>query len=194
MSQGELDMPLTLTRSFFAIILPGVIVAAPWILYGLQEVAGLADLYKTYAAPANICAFALVVLVGAMIEAVGTYIEKLWDIAAGRAICPDSAETWLEKDWYDYLSRQFGDNEPVAYRYLSRKVTELYFELGMMWAGPVGLLGMIMVMRPHISSIFLCLSIALISIVALLFYKFARDTHEVLYDTRWRINRRLADK
>jgi len=184
-------MPMTLTRSFFAVILPGVVAVAPWALYGLQEISGLAGLYKEYTAPVQICAFSLVVVVGGVIEALGTYMEKMWDVRAAAGPEPSEIENWLDKDWYDYLAKRFGDNEPVAYRYLSRKVTELYFELGLMVAAPIGLLGILLILRSHTSSMVLCLSLMLVPILVIVFWRFARDTHEVLYDARYRIVRRL---
>lgn len=191
MSEGGMEMPMTLTRSFFAVILPGIVAIAPWALYSLQEIPGLADLYKAYIAPVQICAFSLVVVAGGVIEALGTYMEKMWDVRVGAGPEPSGSEDWLEKDWYDYLVKQFGDDEPVAYRYLSRKVTELYFELGLMVAAPIGMLGILLILKSHTSSIVLCLSLMLVPILVLVFWRFAKDTHEVLYDTRYRIVRRL---
>ncbi|WP_233843681.1 hypothetical protein [Dyella sp. 2HG41-7] len=189
--KGEGEMPLTLTRSFFAIILPGVVLIAPWVLMAVQANAGLADLYKEYTVPANVCAFSLVVMLGAVVEGLGTYVEKRWDRKAGSMSRPDDSENWLDKDWFDYLARQFDKGEPVAYRYLSRKVTELYFELGMMIASPIGAVGVAFILREHISSIFVYASFLSAPLISYWFFRSARDTHCVLYDTRYRINARL---
>jgi len=190
--KGEGEMPLTLTRSFFAIILPGIVLIAPWVLMAVQENAGLADLYKAYTAPANVCAFSLVVMLGAVVEGLGTYVEKGWDKKVASNLPPAASEDWLEKDWFDYLARQFDKGEPVAYRYLSRKVTELYFELGMMIAGPIGAIGILLILNSHISSAFAYASFLIVPVIFVMFYRFAKDTHCVLYDTRYRINVRLG--
>lgn len=184
-------MPLTLTRSFFAIILPGLAMVGPWVLVVLLSYPSLGALYKEFSVPAQVSAFALVVTVGAIAEAVGNYVEKHWDnMVAAKAMPSCEEETWLDRDWLDYLSQSFGDGEPVGFRYLSRKVTELYFELGMMVAAPIGLFGLAFTLRTHVSHS-ICVGVFASLASFFLFFKFAKDTHCVLFDTRYKLMARI---
>ena len=182
-------MPLTLTRSLLTVILPGIVATAPWLLLMGMLSLELQKWYLQNAFPVHVAAFAIAVMLGGLFEGIGTYIECKWDTKKGCGLEPrieKLKENWILRDWYTYLARSFG-SEPVAYRYLSRKVTTLYFEFGMMMAAPIGALGL----AALVCRIFpkMCWVAALIGVLAVvlgvLFYRFARDTHEVLYETRF---------
>ena len=172
--------------------MPGVITIAPWALVLISKSQELANFYQEFSLPIQVAMFALVVVTGALIEGFGTYVERRWDINCNLEL---KEETTLEKDWYDYLSRVFGSAEPVGYRYISRKVTTLYFELGMMFSTPFGLIGMTVVLYEHQTS---CVPIAILVLGALIspfiFCKLAHDSYMVLCKTRARINFRLNSK
>ncbi len=169
--------------------------AAPWLLFlGVSSV-GLQHWYSQHAFPIHVAAFAITVTLGALFEGIGTYIECQWDASKGCGPEPKIEaleENWILRDWYQYLSRSFG-SEPVAYRYLSRKVTALYFELGMMLAAPIGVIGSAFLFCRLFP--YMCWVAAIIgffaAVLGILFYKFARDTHEVLYETRFYLAKTL---
>lgn len=81
------------------------------------------------------------VIVGSVFEEIGNYVEKSWDAEKAKESEPAIENDWVSRDWRTYLSKSFGNSEPVGYRYLSRKVTAMYFELGMMCGIPTALVG-----------------------------------------------------
>ena len=185
-------MPLNLSRSLLTIILPGVVATAPWLLLLLVSIPELQPWYEIHAFPMHVAAFAIAVTAGALFEGIGSYVECVWDHAKGKEEVPMAPDgDWVQRDWHAYLSRAFGDDEPVAYRYISRKVTALYFEFGMMMAIPCGLIGLGVLAQILVSDrvlapwIFMTLAI----LAAFIFRKFAADTHDVLCETRYFLNR-----
>jgi energy-converting hydrogenase Eha subunit A len=188
-------VPLTLTRSLLTIILPGIVAIAPWLLLLGMSSPGLQEWYSRHPFPTHVAAFAIAVTIGALFEGIGTYLECRWDSEKGRGPEPDVErvnQNWILRDWYQYLSHSFGA-EPVGYRYLSRKVTGLYFELGMMMGSPVGAFGcaaLVCRLFPADCWVAAILSAAAV-VLGLLFHKFARDTHEVLYETRFYLAKAL---
>jgi hypothetical protein len=184
-------MPLTLTRSLLAIILPGAMVCAPLFLLVSMRDQHVATFYEAYTFLAHVLAFGVVVLVGAVLEEFGSYLEKRWD---GRVSAEPTDQGWVHENWISYLAREFASSEPVGYRYLSRKVTALYFELGLMFAGPLLLIGTASLGILEFgwrSGRAVTIAIALAVITSALFYKFARDTHFVLCSIRRDINERI---
>jgi hypothetical protein len=136
---GETKMPLNLTRSLLTIILPGMVALGPWMLLAVMYFPKLNVWYKEFAVPIHVAAFGVSVIFGLAFEEIGNYLEKRWDASLAKRPEPVFEDTWVSRDWYHYLRSNFGDGEPIAYRYISRKVTSLYFELGMMCATPVAL-------------------------------------------------------
>ena len=191
-----MDSALTLTRSVLVVFVPGIVALAPWLLLGVNRIPNFQRLYHEYPLPFHIAAFALVVVIGSLIEGATTYFEKKWDDKVAKAPEPDKEDDWLSKDWYDYLASQFGDKEPVGYRYLSRKVTELYFCLTMMVASPIGIIGFGVLLAFHGTGFCVSLAIAVAAgLIALWgFRKFSIDTHCLLYSTRMEIMYRLRNK
>jgi hypothetical protein len=180
-------MPLNLSRSLLTIILPGIVATAPWLLLLFVKVTALQHWHESYAFPLHVAAFAVAVTAGSLFEGVGSYIECMWDRWRGRQETPTIGnDDWVQRDWYAYLKEPYGAAEPVGYRYLSRKVTALYFELGMMMAVPIGLVGLGMLAQMLFPShglvpwVFVGLAFA----AALGFLKFASDTHDLLCETR----------
>ena len=185
-------MQLTLTRSLLTILIPGAIAISPWMLYLLMEFDWIRRVYESQPFPFHVVVFALVVILGSLIEGAGTHIENLWDTRAGKSVPNFEEETWIDRDWYDYLAISHGGAEPVAYRYLSRKVTALYFELGLMIATPVGFLGLAYLLIRVDAQWYFTLTTVLCSLLApAVFWKSAVDTHEVLCKTRRHVLARM---
>jgi hypothetical protein len=180
-------MPTTLTRSLLAVLIPGLVACASWLLVLFQRVPDALPLVERWPPPLAYGAlFAIVAVVGSVIEGLASHLENLWD--TGR----DEAYDVMEH-WYAYLSRQL-DPEPVGFRYLSRMVTTLYFELGMLFAAPSFAVGM-GVLLAQFNPRHTCPIVALASLAALGFIAYfvwqARETHQVLCKTRKQINDRL---
>lgn len=181
-------MPLDLTRSFLTIILPGVVAIAPWMLLIVAENPSAGELYKDWQVPFHVLAFSVAVMVGAVIEGFGSWFECRWDLQVSAEAEPEPAKDWVSRDWHAYLAREHADKEPVVYRYLSRKVTTLYFEIGMMCAVPVSLIGVGVLVLTQGKFHWCVPLLAVVSAVGLflLFHRFAKDTHRVLCVTRSR--------
>ena len=125
-------MPTTLSRSLLTIIIPGLVAVAPWLVFLVQHTTATLGADEN-AVLSNALIFALVVVVGSTCEGLGTYLEYRWD---------DQLESkhQVQEHWIRYL-RYSGEREPVAFRYLSRLVTTLYFELAMLFAAPSFVVG-----------------------------------------------------
>jgi hypothetical protein len=136
---------------------------------------------------ANALLFAVVAVVGSLFEGLGSLIEVRWDKER-------ESKHDVKENWYRYLSRQF-DSEPVGYRYLSRLATTLYFELSMLFAVPLFLVGSGLLaalrFREYACAIVISSALAVV-VLAVYFWWQARCTHEVLCETRREINRRIA--
>lgn len=181
-------MPLDLTRSFLTIILPGIVAIAPWMLLVVAENPSAGELYKSWEVPFHVVAFSFAITVGAIIECFGSWFECRWDEAMAAREEPGIAAGWVARDWHTYLGQKFGDKEPVVYRYLSRKVTTLYFEIGMMFSVPIALLGVGVLVLTQGNFHWCVPLLAVASAVGffLVFGRFAKDSHRVLCITRRR--------
>lgn len=125
-------MPTTLSRSLLTVIIPGLVATAPWLVFLVQHTEATFGAEKS-SVLSNAFIFALVVVVGSTCEGLGTYLEFKWDAKL--------EEKYKVNDhWLRYL-RYSGEHEPVAFRYLSRLVTTLYFELAMLFAATSFALG-----------------------------------------------------
>jgi hypothetical protein len=187
-----MELPLSLTRSVVTIIVPGIVICAPALLLLIDAYPSIGSLYNAYKGPANVCSFALVVVVGAIVEMAVSYVEKRWDGLEGKSAEPVVGQgDWVERGWYEYLSRKFGDAEPVGYRYLSKTVTSMYFELGMFVSVPAALtmVGLLLIRHNAIALAVASFVIGVLS--AWRMYKSAKDTHGVLCSTRAELNHRL---
>jgi len=184
-----MDLPLNLTRSVLTILIPGAVASAPWLLWALIEIDPTGNYYEKYAFPIHVLSFVVAVVVGSIINTLVSYIELAWDNSQGSKDAPKIGDSWLEKDWYAYLSSAFGETEPVGYRYLSHLVSALYFELGMIGAVPIGVLAVAVFLMHHNHCAWAVASVVAAAAFGALFYKTAQHTHLVLCKTRREILR-----
>ena len=180
-------MPITLTRSLLVILIPGGIFMIPWLFTIAIVSEKNLSFYTTYSMLFNILGFAMAVIVGMFLEGFNTFMECRWD--------KEREEKYLvNQNWYDYLSVEC-KKETVGFRYISNRVTTMYFEMAMIWASLSFLFGLMVIV--HIMSIkckiaWLIGMLVLAIISGCYFYRQAKNTHEVLCKTRMEINQRLA--
>jgi len=143
-------------------------------------------IYKAYASLFNASLLGAAVIVGSIIEGSLSHLEVRWDKAREK-------EYNVRENWFSYLALQCA-TEPVGFRYISRMFTTMYFELSMMVAAPIALVGVAVLAYEHLPS-HRCL--AAISFVALaaaavwFLFREAKNTHEVLCEARKEINGRF---
>ena len=176
-------MPMTLTRSLLTILIPGLVAIAPWLL--------AAALYSPvkFGLPGhptlgNAFIFAIVAVIGTPCEGLGTVLESRWDKKL-----PDLA---VQENWITYLAHRF-EKEPVGFRYISRLVTSLYFELSMLFAVPIFFLGSLVLSWFRFPDHrLLAAFITFLLIASSIFYLRwqARNTHILLCETRRDLNAR----
>jgi hypothetical protein len=187
MQQGGKDMPTTLTRSLLVVLIPGLIASAPWLLFLIQFAPDTLKLVEHWQPLAYAALFALIAVVGSLIEGLGTYLEHWWDNEREKIYD-------VREQWFKYLSHQL-DPEPVGYRYVARMVTTMYFELGMLFASAIFALGSGFAVA-HIYPERRCVILGVASLVSLAciwyFRLQARETHLVLCKTRKEINERTT--
>ena len=175
-------MPTTLTRSLLTVLIPGLVAVAPWLVWLVQYTSATFGANEN-AVLANALIFALVVVAGSTCEGLGTYLEHRWD----RQL---EATHQVQEHWIRYLSYS-GEREPVAFRYLSRLVTTLYFELSMLFATPVFVGGATLLASMRFPAQ-RCWIIPLGIVVAVSFIAYfryqARQTHEGMCKVRKSIN------
>jgi hypothetical protein len=171
-------MPLTLTRSILGILVPGVVASAPWLLLLLKQ-PQIQTLYKSLELPFSVLLLVTSVVAGALCDGIGSHIEASLD--AERESAYD-----IKKNWYAYLAKT-PQSEPVGFRYISRLATTLNFELSMLTAMPMFLLGCSVWWG---SSDAVPVASCLILIVASVgYFRWqVRCTHEVLCETRQQLN------
>ena len=174
-------MPVTLTRTILVILIPGGIALISWILFFLMEIdtKSADSFYQTYTWPLHLCFFAAIVIAGTVLEGISTHLEVRWD---GER----EAELSVRENWYSYLTCSV-PNEPVAFRYITRMVTSMYFELGMMWSSlsfGIGLAAIICSSKPSSYQCWAMLSIILSVLSVIYFYWQAKTSHKVLCEVR----------
>jgi hypothetical protein len=165
-------MPYTLTRSLLTILVPGLVATAPWLVWLVQHTDATLGADKN-ATLANAFIFALVVVAGSICEGLGTYMEYRWDDQL-------EAKHQVQEHWIRYL-RYDGAREPVAFRYLSRLVTTMYFELSMLFAVPSFICGstLLAVLRFPAHAVALTLAGVVLSALAMLYFHYqGKQTHE----------------
>jgi len=180
-------MPVTLTRSILVVIIPALVALAPWALWVTSKIEGFGDVYKTYATLINASLIGLAIIVGSVFEGALPHLEVRWDKEREN-------EYAVKENWFSYLAKQCSA-EPVGFRYLSRMVTTMYFELSMSIAAPVSLLGLAVLAYDHAPCLWAWLSVVCVMLAfaaAYFFYWQAKCTHKVLCETRKEINARLA--
>lgn len=174
-------MPTTLTRSLLTVLVPGLVAVAPWLVWLVQHTSATFGAEES-AVLANALIFALVVVVGASFEGLGTFLEARWDVER-------ETEYQVQAHWMRYLSYA-GAHEPVAFRYLSRLVTTLYFELSMLFAAPTFVAGTTLLAALRFANyrIWIILSgIFAFGAFAWYFCYQARESHETLCRVRMQI-------
>lgn len=172
-------MPTTLTRSFLVVFVPGIVALAPWMLLFVREVDEAAALYKAYTLPVQLVAFASVVVVGSTIENVSSRFETRWDKQR-------LSEFDVGGDWTAYLVQAYA-NEPVMHRYISRMVTTMYYELAIMQAIPLFMVGagwLAGASSLPSRSIYICVAIVLGLFLPPVLCRSAKETHKVLCESR----------
>jgi hypothetical protein len=165
------------------VLVPGIVAAAPWLLWIVKEWENAAKLYQAFPSLITALLFAIVVVFGSVFEGISSLLEFRWDKER-------EDELDVKKHWYAYLAR-ICPTEPVAHNYLSRMATTLYFELAMVWATSLFFSGVVVLLwsaeRPINGFIFVVLITAAIS-SPLYFWWQARCSHRVLCETRRAIN------
>lgn len=120
-------MPFTLTRSILVILLPGAITLSPYLfnlLYTLPQFMAWYDGHKT---ESYFFVFSAAVIIGSVYEGISSIVEVKLDN------CLKKTHPDIDKEWYNYLCRN-NSSEPVAYRYISRRATTMYFEFSMAYS------------------------------------------------------------
>lgn len=175
---------MTLTRSLLTILVPGIVAISPWLLALVQNTSATLGFDK-YPSLANALVFAAAAVVGSVCEGFGTTVEAGWDKER-------EGEYSIKENWHAYLAHRF-ETEPVGYRYLSRLVTALYFELSMLFAVPSFLFGGFILASLRFPEQWIVFALlTLLALVASGYYLHwqARCTHRVLCETRQELNRR----
>jgi len=184
-------MPITLTRSIVVIIVPAIFALIPY-LYLLNRSATFRKWAYEESIITSSIMFSIVVIIGFLFEILGTNVEAKWDSS------PKKEEKYKIKDnWYKYLSNT-KNPEPVANRYISGRVTILYFELAMMHATFIFFLGIGLNFVNFNGNIWTNLFIVSTSVIISLvpFFMFrnqAEKTHAVLCITRLETNKLLEN-
>lgn len=179
-------MPLNLTRSILAILVPGGIAVAPWLILVFQTWPFLAEQYKAYPFLAHGLLFGIIVIIGTVLESIGSTMEERWDKQRGK-------EYSVLEHWYAYLSRSI-DSEPVAHRYISRLVTRMYFQLTMTYATVLFSLGFATMAFLAGSKMLIIIGLVLIAVgmgTSIHFEIQAKNTHLELCEIRRELNTRL---
>lgn len=175
-------MPTTLTRSLLTILIPGLVAVAPWLVWLVQYTSATFGADESFVL-SNALIFALVVVVGSTCEGLGTYLECRWDAKL-------EAKYQVSEHWIRYL-RYSGEREPVAFRYLSRLVTTLYFELSMLFATPSFIVGATVLAALRFSD-YRCWIVSsgfVLAVVSVLYFRYqARQTHEGMCKVRKEID------
>ncbi len=129
--------------------------------------------------------FAAVVVFGAVIEIINSWIESRWDETR-------EGEFAVTENWYSYLAHAV-EKESIGYGYISRMVTTMYFELALMWAFPAFALGLVVMnVTSATTSNSFCGVAALLGIAfSVGSYQSAKESHRVLCKTRLEINKRV---
>lgn len=180
-------MPFTLTRSLLVVLVPGLVALAPWMLLVVSQTEHVDDLYKNYATLIHASLVGAAIILGSMIEGALSHLEVKWDKERDE-------EYQVRENWFSYLAQQC-DNEPVGFRYISRMQTTMYFELAMMTAAPIFLVGVSVLVFQYFL-VYQFVAAALFLAFALLsawhLYREAKCTHEVLCVARKELIARMA--
>jgi hypothetical protein len=168
------------------VLIPGIVATAPWLLFLVQHTPATLGFDKN-ATIANALLFAAVAVVGAVCEGLGSHLESKWDERL------ESKYSVLEH-WYRYLNHS-GSPEPVAFRYLSRLVTTMYFELSMFFAVPSFVAGscVLAILRfPEHKCTIALSGVVLLPLLMWYFHMQAKNTHEGMCKIRMNLKSAVA--
>jgi hypothetical protein len=121
-------VPTTLNRSLLVVLVPGVLALAPWMSL-VAKYAGFEPSSPIF----YVLIFVAATVVGSVFEGLGSHVEAYWDGT-------QDADLKVKDNWMTYLAHQF-EADPIGCRYMARLAVALYFELSMMFAAPVFLIG-----------------------------------------------------
>ncbi|WP_193090087.1 hypothetical protein [Advenella sp. FME57] len=178
-------MPHILTRSLLTILIPGIFAATPWLLFFAHS--GLPIDLPNHVVIQAAVAFSFVAILGSIFEGLGSFIEAKWDHKREQ-------EFDIKSNWEIYLASAF-EFPPIGYRYLSKLVTNLYFELAMVFAAPCFWLGLAILANSY--SLFhpnlILIAVIILIWVSISYFKMqAYHTHQLLCSTRQSLNARLV--
>lgn len=181
-------MPIDLTRSLLVILIPGLVAIAPWVLLLVQHTSATLGFDK-YVTLGSALVFALSAVAGSVFEGIASSIEVSWDLER-------EEEYQVAENWFAYLAHVL-PHEPVAFRYLSRMATTMYFELSMLFAVPLFLVGggiLASLRFPFLVCVFL-VTASLFTVISIAYFRVqARRTHLVLCKTRRELNCRVHNR
>lgn len=180
-------MPINLTRSLLAVLIPGLVSIMPWVILAGLHFNSLQGGYHEFAFVLNVMGFAIVVVVGALCQSIGSYAERRWDDERDE-------EYRVDHYWYAYLALNCA-KDAVGFRYISRLATSMFFELSMMTASVFFAIGfgiLLASLAPSQWILWSALGIGSGIASALAFRKQARDTHQTLCVTRQELVDRLG--
>jgi hypothetical protein len=120
-------VPFTLTRSILVILLPGAITLSPYLFNLLYTLPQFMAWYEGHKMESYFFVFSAAVVIGSVYEGISSIVEVQLDKIVKKRH-PD-----LDKEWYSYLCKSYSA-EPVAYRYISRRATTMYFEFSMAYS------------------------------------------------------------
>lgn len=182
-------MPYTLSRSIMVIIIPGIVALAPWALWVVSKIPNFSSHYSSYATLINSALIGLAIILGSILEGALTHLEVKWDKQCEK-------EYNVKENWFNYLAQQCAA-EPVGFKYISRLATTMYFELSMMAASPIALVGVAVLVFDYAHSSWRLGGIVLLLFAAAIvawFYWQAKNTHGVLCEARKELNTRMKNE
>jgi len=129
--------------------------------------------------------FVAATVVGSVFEGLSSHLEAHWDLTK-------DADLNVKDNWTTYLAHRF-ETDPIGCRYLARLAVTLYFELSMMCAAPVFLMGagvrLFWKYPAQSGSIIVCTVLGALLSAAYFVWQ-ARTTHGLMCRTRRDLNAR----
>jgi hypothetical protein len=173
-----------LLRPLSTLILPGAVAISPYFALLRALVPGFAEVVTANRAEAILVTTAGCLFVGLILEDAGSERESAWDDAAGDE---------LRRPWNDYLRLAF-KTEPIGHKYIRSVLLRMKFELGSLMALRVAIPGVVALYflrsgHPEwcpfsAVSVALTLTVALMVWLHYLFFRWAKDGHRILHETR----------
>jgi len=118
------------------VLVPGFVASAPWVASVFWPQLQSVETWKDATVPISLTAFGIVLVIGFILEDLGSRIETCW------------ADRWLARRarrlsqlWWLYLSQKT-DSEIIAQRYLRSTLLRFKFELSMIPAALFSAIGL----------------------------------------------------